>query len=399
MRVQGRWLRAVIAVALVAAVACTDDEGTPEPGGVSGSEAPNAAATTSATALDPEARIALERELGHHTMLAIDALRAAADDTPRLADAQRALQRNTDQLSGAVADVLDTPAAAFNDVWVARIDALLALVRAPDGGDAEDELAAAQQEYGALVAGAAPGELSAEDAAAELAAHDAQLVEQLEAHRDGDLAEAFALQRDAYSAAFRIGQQLVLATGASQDATSGAVELRSAMTQLFAEHTWLAVLTARRSARGAKDARHPAAALNGNTEDLTAALLSIYDEKAAVAFEERWGEAIDALLRFTAATVELEGDDRRAAAADLKAATQRVAEHLADITEGSVDADEAHDVLAEHFQRLRRHSNAVANSRWRRAYDAADEAYTASQAVADLVAGGIADHRPDEFAE
>lgn len=395
-------MRAVIAVALVAAVACTDDEGTPEPGGVSGSEAPNAAATTFATALDAEARIALERELGHHTMLAIDALRAAADDTPRLADAQRALRRNTDQLSEAMSDVLDISAAAFNDVWVARIDALLALVRAAhgeDAEDAEDDLAAAQQEYGALVAEAAPGELSAEDAAAELAGHDAQLVEQLEAHRDGDLAEAFALQRDAFSAAFRIGQQLVLATGASQDATAGAVELRSAMTQLFAEHTWLAVLTARRSARGAKDARHPAAALNGNTEDLTAALLSIYDAQAAVAFEERWGEAIAALLRFTAATVELERDDRRAAAADLQAATQRVAEHLADATEGSIDADEAHDVLAEHFQRLRRHSNAVANSRWRRAYDAADEAYTASQAVADLVAGGIADHRPGEFAE
>lgn len=392
-------MRAVIAVALVAGVACTDDGGAPEPGGVSGSDAP-ATPETAAAALDPEARIRLERELGHHTMLAIDAMRAAADETPRLVDAQRALQRNTDQLSGAVSDVLDTSAAAFNDIWVARVDALLAIGGGGGGGeDAAEDLATAQQEYGALVAEAAPGELSAEDAADELAGHDAQLVEQLEAHRDGDLPDAYALQRDAFSASFRIGQQLVLATGASQDATAGAVELRSAMTQLFAEHTWLAVVTARRSARGANDARHPAAALNGNTQDLTAAVLSIYDEKAAVAFEERWGEAIAALLRFTAATVELEDDARRTGAGDLKAATQRLAEHLADMTEGSIDEDEARDVLDKHFGLLRRHSIAVANSRWRRAYDAADEAYTASQAVADLVAGGIADHRPDEFGE
>ena len=394
MKVQGRRLHAVVAVALVAALACTNDSGGADPDGAAGSEAPGRSATAAAAQVDPDARIVLEREFGHATMLVIDAMRAAADDSPRLADARRALERNTDALSLAVADVGDVSAAAFSDIWVARIDALLAVA---GGEDAEDDLAAAQQDYAELVAETRPGELTPEDAAEQLVAHDALVTEQLTSYRDGELAGAFAVQRDAFSAAFGIGQQLVRATGASQEATAGAAELRSAMTQLFAEHAWLVTLTARRSARGAKDARHPAAALNGNTEDLTAALLSIYDEQAAVTFEERWGEAIAALLRVTAATVELEDEARRTAAADLRRATRALAEHLADVTAGSIDRSEARDVLAAHFRRLRRHTDAVANGRWQQAYGAADAAYTGSQAVADLVAEGIAEHRPDDF--
>lgn len=390
----GRSLGAIV-VALLVAVGCTNGGGAPDPGGAGGSAAPGGTVdTVTDAAIDADRRIQLERALGHHTMLIVDAMRAIADGSPREADARRALERNTDRLGDAVAAALDTSAAEFADVWLARIDAVLALAA---GGDAANELRSAQENYGVLMAAAVGEQLSAADATALMVEHDEQLTEQLSRYRDDDRAGAFALQREAFSTAFRLGQELVVAAGATAGATSGAAELRSAMHQLVAEHSWLAALTARRTARGARDARHPAAALNGNTEDLTAALLSIYDERAAVAFDELWREAIDALMRFTAAAAELDDEDRQSAAADLRAATRRLAAHLAAMTEDAIDQQAARDALAEHFRVLRRHSNAAANNRFRRAYDAADRAYAGSAAVADLIAAGIAEHRADQF--
>ena len=395
---RGRWRRALTAVVLVAALACTGNGGEPEPDGVAGSEAPDAGAEAgAATVAEPEQRITLERQLGHHAMLMVDAMRATAAGGSRRESRQadevrRALERNSDQLSGAMADTFGISAGAFNDVWVARISALLEVA----AGDQAD-LAAAQAEYGAAVAEALDSELSAEDAAAQLAALDEHLQEQIDTYRDGDLAAAYAAQREAFSTAFRLGQELVLAAGAAPEVTSGAAELRSALHQLLAEHTWLAVTAARRSARGARDARHPSAALNGNTEDLTAALLSIYDEQEAVRFDEQWRDAIAALLRFTAAATELDDDAQQAAVRDLRRASRRIAGQLRAMTESTVDQREARQAVTQHFRRLQRHSTAIADNRLRRAVDAADQAYAGSSDLADLIAAGITEHRAGEF--
>lgn len=397
MRVQGRWLRAVTVVLAVAALGCTNGDGVADPPDDGGTAAPaESLDTTSDAAIDADARIRLERELGHHTMLTVEAMRATADDSPRRRDARRALERVADQLSSTVDETLDISAGGFNSIWVARTDALLALAT---GEDAEADLATAQEDYGMLIAKGLGDQLSAADAAAQLAEHDEQLIQQLARYRDEDRTAAFSLHREAFSTAFQIGQQLVVAAGAAPETTSGPGELRSAFNQLLAEHTWFALLTARRAARGARDARHPAAALNGNTEDLTAALRSIYDEPEAVTFDELWREAIAALMRFTAAAAELDDETRQSAAGDLRAATRQLAEHLAATTEGAIDEQAGREALTEHFRLLRRHSNAAANNRFRQAYDAADEAYATSGEVADLIARGIAEHRAEEFGQ
>ena len=395
----GRWGRAITAVMLVATLACTGNGAEPEPEGVAGSESPDTGAESAAVAVtDPDQRIALERHLGHHAMLMIDAMRATADGTRRRNDRRqvderrRTLRRNSDQVIAALEDVLN---AGTIDGWVPRIEALLDIA---GGGDGEEALAAAQAEYGTAVADAV-ATLSAEEATAQVAELDTHLQQQIDSYRDGDLAAAYAAEREAFSTAFRLGQQLVVAAGAAPEVTAGAAELRSALNQLLAEHTWLAVQTARRAVRGARDARHPSAALNGNTEDLTAALLSIYDEQEAVQFDEQWRDAIAALLRFTAAATELDDEARRTAARDLRRASRRIGDQLSAMTDSTIDQADARQAVTRHFRRLQRHSAALADNRLRRALDAADEAYADSSALADLIATGIAEHRAGEFPE
>lgn len=393
-QVQDRWLRAGAVAVLVAVLGCTGDGAAPDPGEADGPAATAGTEGVATMSIGPEARLELEHALGHHAMLMIDAMRATADDSPRGAAAERALDRNSDTLSGLIADALDVSAGGFNDVWGARIDALLA---ASGGEDAGAALTDAHDDLAAFIAAATGQGMTEDEAATGLTDLDEQFTEQLEAYRDDDLATAFAAQREAFSTAIHLGEQLVLAAGAAPETTIGAAELRSAMQQLLGEHTWLATVTARRSARGAKDTRHAAAALNGNTEDLTAALLSVYDEQSAVAFDEEWRDAIAALLRFTAAATELDREARRAAADDLEAATRRLAEQLETITEETLSEQDAAEALSRHFGLLRRHSAAIADGRRRPASDVADEAYEASADLADVIAGAIAEHRADEF--
>lgn len=391
MLMQGRLRRAATAVALAALLACTSDGGDPDT--VGGTAAPGGAARP-VTVTEPEQRIELERQLGHHAMLVIDAMRVMADDRgQQIAAVRRTLDRNMDRVVEAAAGATDVE--GLDQGLFPRNEALLALAA---GEDADQDLATAQAAYGAAVADAVD-DLSAEDASAQLAELDTLLLEQIDAYRDGELAAAYSAQRGAFSTAFRLGQQLVVAAGAAPAVTSGATELRSAMHQLLGEHTWLAVTAARRNVRGARDARHPAAALNGNTEDLTAALLSIYDQEAAVGFDEPWREAIAALMRFTAAATELDDEARDAADDDLGGAVRRVARQLSAMTEQTIDQREARRALTRHFRLLRRHSTALADNRARRAATAADAAYEHSGTLADLVAGGIAEHRPDEFGQ
>jgi hypothetical protein len=392
--VQGRWRHAVTVVTLVTLLGCTGGGDTPEPDGGAGSEAPGAPGGTAGAAVDADERLRLERALGHHAMLVIDAMRAAADDTARQGLARRSVRRNTTELGESAAEALDVDD-AFADAWTQRVDALLALA-AGEGAD-DDDLTAAHEEYGAAISEALGDRLPAADAAAQLAELDDALTTQVEAYRDGTLPAAYTAQREAYSTAVRLGQQLVRAAGATPEATSGAVELRSALQQLLGEHAALIAITTRHAARGSDQTAQAGAALAGNSEDLTAALLSIYDERAAVRFDEAWRDAIAASVDAAVAASELDERGRRRARRQSDAAVDLVADAVVAMTEDSIERREVAQRFTRHFRLLHRHGTQVANGRWQRAYRQADRVHASGAALGAWLAEVIAEQRADEF--
>jgi hypothetical protein len=392
--VQGRWRRAVAVVVLVTLVGCTGGGDLPEPDGVAGSEAPDASGGAGGAAVDADTRLRLERALGHHAMLVIDAMRAAADDTARQNLAQRAVRRSTAELSETATEAVDVDGDAWDDAWTQRIDALLALAA---GEGADDDLTAAHEEYGAVISDSLGDRLPATDAAAQLAELDAALTAQIESYRDGALPAAYTAQREAYSTAIRLGQQLVRAAGATPQATSGAAELSSALQQLLGEHAWLIAVTTRYAARGSDQTAQAGAALAGNSEDLTAALLSIFDEPAAVRFDEAWRDAIAASVGAAVAAAELDDKGRRRARRQAADAVDRVADAVVAMAEDSIERREAARRLTRHFRLVRNHGTQVANGRWQRAYRQTDRVHASGAQLGTWLAEVIAEQRADEF--
>lgn len=69
---------------------------------------------------------------------------------------------------------------------------------------------------------------------------------------------------------------------------TAAAELRTSLGHLLSEHAYLAVEAMRRGAEGSADFEAAAGALNANTEDLSAAITSVYGEEAGAQFNEIW---------------------------------------------------------------------------------------------------------------
>jgi hypothetical protein len=270
--------------------------------------------------------------------------------------------------------------------------------RAAGAGDgAHDDLTSAQEAYGAVISDAVGDRLPADDAAAQLTGLDAALTAQIEAYRDGALPAAYTAQREAYSTAVRLGQQLVRAAGAAPEATAGAAELSSALQQLLGEHASLLVLTTRHAARGSDQTGQAGAALAGNSEDLTAALLSIFDERAAVRFDEAWRDAIAASVDVAVAAAELDDKGLRRAQRQSADAVDRLAGAALTMTEDSIEPREAAQRFTRHFRLVHRHSTQVANGRWQRAYRQADRVHVAGAQLGAWLAEVISEQRADEF--
>ncbi|HLG27744.1 MAG TPA: copper amine oxidase, partial [Paenisporosarcina sp.] len=95
------------------------------------------------------------------------------------------------------------------------------------------------------------------------------------------------------TAAFANGHEGKAAeTNTDTSVSTPASELRSALGHLFTEHAFLAVETLKKGADGTEDFDALAGALGQNTDDLTAAVASVYGEEAGVAFKEIWSSHI-----------------------------------------------------------------------------------------------------------
>jgi leucyl aminopeptidase (aminopeptidase T) len=357
-----------------------------------------------------ELRITLERQLGQHALLAIEAMREGVKGTDEFEAAAAALAQNTDDLTGSIELVYGEEGAdTFRTQWENHIDLLVQYTQATAEGDeqakeqAKEGLDQYREDFGSFIETATEGELEGGAVADLLQAHVNQLTEQVDAFSNDNFDKAYTVSREAHAHMFMTAKGLAGAIAGQSpdrftgDAETGAVELRSALGQLLGEHAQLAIQAMRNGGTGDDDFQASADALAGNTDDLTAAIESVYGEEGGEAFRTQWENHIDLFVQYTQGAAE--GDDAKKdqALGGLEQYKEDFASFLDEASEGNIPSDAAASSLQMHVDQLVEQIDAYLEEDYDTAYSTSYEAYNHMYDTASAIAAGIAAQMPDQF--
>ncbi|MGH3665875.1 MAG: hypothetical protein ACRDU8_07280, partial [Egibacteraceae bacterium] len=354
----------------------------------------------------------LEKLLGHHATLAVRLMRAQLRDDPDLLETSvAALARNTKDLGAVVGQVYGAQGRKqFEQLWLDHTVAFAAYAKGLVRDDqqlrrrANDSLEAYRREFGAFMEAATDGELPAADVSAGLQIHIKHLLGQADAYAAGDYGRAYTLQRTAYAHMFPTG--LTLAGGI---ASHGPAEipahfdappqrLRSTLGMLLGEHVELVIDTTRAGLRGDRDFPQAAAALDGNTQDLAAAMDTVVGGDAGRRFTKLWGDHIDLLLDYAVGTAEQDDAAVTRARQGLSAYEDSFGRYLWQATGRRLAAPSLSAVVREHDEQLLRQIDAYAAAEYEAAHDIAFESYqhmfTTAGQLAQAITQGTAGRLP-----
>ena len=406
-RMRARRALAGGAVLAIAAAGCTSEPP------VDGDPVAEATAAVDIDATEAaELRLLLEQQFALFTAATIAVVRepkASAGSAPAAAD------KAVEDLEATVADAYDRQTAqAFSKV-LARYPAALSDYARALADDSETLIGGVRptvvarralmrlpMELAAAMSSVTGGGMEEEGTAALVRAPTVALLQTATAHVEDDFETAYIRQREAHAAMVSVGR--AFAAGISEQQpdvypglrNTGAIELRSALQQLLGEHALLAGEVLRRGLRSAPDFEAAAAALNGNTEDLTAALDSIYGD-GAEPFGTLWRQRISTLAESAVALAEKRAKRAGQLRATLARVDARIAAALAAMSDDTISADDATAALRSVTQRLLELAEASAGKKFDRANQLAAAAHASASGVAEVAAAGIAEHRPSEF--
>lgn len=165
------------------------------------------------TSSSADLRVALDRLLGEHALLAVVAMQKGIDGAADFNDAAGALLANADDLAAAIGSVYgDEAAKAFDGLWKQHIgffvDYVVATGKKDEAGRkaALDELAGYKEDFAAFLSGATGIEASA--LAEGLQMHVNQLVSAFDSYVAKDYTTTYASVRSAYAHMFMTGDAL-----------------------------------------------------------------------------------------------------------------------------------------------------------------------------------------------
>ena len=334
----------------------------------------------SATAGESSADKALQLEalLGQHSVLAADLMRGRIrndDDFGQAANA--AVTRNTDDLATIVGSLFgDQAATAFRGLWTDHVTALfnysrgLATDDAAARDDAKAQLVAFENGLADFFSSAAQGRLPRDAARAAVQAHVEHLTEQADAYAAKDYARSDELYRETYAHTFDLGHTLA-ATLLPPD-QAGALDqpswqLRSALDRLLGEHVALAVGALRAGGTNSPDFPAAAAALNGNTSDLSAAMGTLFGAQAGQQFMALWADHVDQLVAYTMGVAADDPAKRDAALARLRDFEGNLAAFLDSATGSKMHSADLAKAFLAHDQMLTQQVDAFAGRDYSRA--------------------------------
>jgi hypothetical protein len=363
----------------------------------------NAAQPASVGAVDLRAR--LEAYLGQHAILTVRLTRARLRDEGDLAQtADAALTKNTQDMGALVESAYGAEAAdSFEELWFEHVTYLFDYARGVADGDAEVQAEARTQldEYtGELSEFLATATNQAAPAAVVhhgLQTHVNQLVEQVDAYAREDYERAFALERESYAHMFPLGKALAagIVTGSGgqlpEDFDSPARQLQSQLGMALGEHAELAVDAMRSGVSGAPDFSAAAAALDGNTREITAVVESIFGAEGASAFQALWADHIDAFVKYTQAVASGDQALEDASRARLEKFNADFAAFLATAVQDRLGAPALADAFVAHEDFLLRQIDAYAQRDYATAHELSFEAYQHMFALAAQLATAIGD--------
>ncbi len=200
------------------------------------------------------------------------------------------------------------------------------------------------------------------------------------------------------------GLMAISATGvfaAPADLSSPAADLRVTLNRLLAQHAGLAI-EAMRQGVDTGDLEDPeftaaAGALAGNTDDLTAAIESVYGADAADAFRTQWEAHIGFFVDYTVAVAEDDAEGQEAALAELAQYQEDFAAFLDSATDGNAPAGPVAEALQAHVDQLVAALDSYAAGDFEAAYAAEREASAHMFMTGQVLAAAIAGQFPDQF--
>lgn len=355
-------------------------------------------------------RIILESLLGEHAELAVIAMQKGIDGAADFNDAAAALIANGDDLSKAVGSVYGADAGkAFSGLWNTHIgffvDYVTSTAKKDEAGrkTALDKLAKYGPDFGAFLESANPN-LKAADVAEGLKGHVSQLIEAFDDYVVKDYAGAYKAEREAYAHMVHFGQVLADAIVkqypdkfTNQGASLAAVDLRSALDRLLSEHGSLAVLAMQKGINGAPDFDAADGALLANSEDLTAAVASIYGADAGKAFKGLWNTHIGFFVDYVKATAAKDESKRKEALDKLNQYGTDFGTFLEGANPNNFKTDDIAGSLKPHVAQLISAFDNYVNKDYTKAYASTREAYAHMSHTGDYLATGIVAQIQDKF--
>jgi hypothetical protein len=366
--------------------------------------APVAAADKPATAL----RVALDGILGEHAFLIIEAMRTGLTAGPEYDAAANALDANTDALVGAITGIYGQAAGdAFGEQWRNHIAFIVDYARALSTNNtsaaqlADSQLKDYVTKFSTLLAGA----VELPEAAVEgLIREHVEQLEQVASFEQSRFGEAYPAILETYQHMFMIGDALATAIIAQKAdkfpgrdfAFSAATDLRLSLDQLLGGHTELAALAMRAGLTLSPDVEASVNALNQNTEDLRAAITSIYGPAAGQAFLAQWTEHTSAYLAYVSA--KRSGDTSgQQAALDRLRNYQTTFTNLLVKANPHLSATHFRELIAAHTDHLINSADQYAAMDFAAAYTTEREGFAHSGVLSAYLASAIATQFPGRF--
>lgn len=176
-----------------------------------------------------------------------------------------------------------------------------------------------------------------------------------------------------------------------------AAELRIALDTVLTEHAFLAVEAMRKGADGAEDFDQASAALLANSDDLTAAVASVYGEEGGAAFQEIWNSHIGYFVDYVVATGEGDQAAKDAALEELEKYKVEQSEFFDSATEGNLPAAAVKEGLDMHVDQLIHAFDAYVEGDFETAYMMERESIHHMSMFAESLAIAITTQFPDKF--
>ena len=354
-------------------------------------------------------RIALDRILGEHAFLTVEAMRTGIAKGPEFEVAAEVLEANTVELLELVETAYGADAAdAFGEQWRNHLGYLVDYTRAvADGDDDARDLASSQletytEDFSALLVSANPG-LPPEVVEGLIVEHVQQL-EQIGRFAEMGFSDAYPAIRDTYEHMFMVGDGLTLGIldrfgdrfGGRETAFSPALDLRVGLDRLIGEHTYLAAIAMRAQLTDAVDLDAAVDALDANSAELGEQIAGIYGDDAGAAFDDLWGTHTRFYLEYVAAVAAEDEDAQDEALAGLRAYGSDFSAFLGDANP-FLQPEDLEPLLATHTEHLVSQVTAYQDEDFPAAYDSLRDGYAHTEMLAAGLGGAIADQFPLKF--